>query len=718
MMEIKILGPAEIRDADGNLEHSFLAGPKRLALLSFLILNRPRGMQRRDRVLPLFWPEKGQKSARNALSNLLYHIRKALGDDIIVTRGTEELGVERSKIFCDALEFEKRIEKGELEQAVEVYRSELLDGLHVPNASPGFDQWIEQEREWFLKNYGNALEKLAVKDEKQGNLNEALKWWTLKNEALPFNTPAVKRLIEVLTATGNKSEALRTARQHADLLYRELDIDRQDIIDQLTQNLGRNTGKGSLFEDFPDQAITLNKLDYKTIAILPFEELGKHDDKSNFAGGLHNDLLTRLSGVSSLNVISRTSVLQYRNTSKPIPLIANELGAGTIVEGSIQFKSGRVRLNIQLIGVKQDSHIWAETYDREFTAEHFFDIQSELALKISESLQAELTPDERKRMAEWAPTDDLEAHRLYTYGRRHLDQRTEKGINRALEYFQSAVKQDPEYAMAWAGLADALTLQYDYGYAGKEKTLPRAKEAIDRALNFDPNLAQAHASRGLLFSNRHKGSAAIQNLKQAVELQPGYAEAHNWLSWNYQLLGQPEKALESAQKAVNLNPMSPEAVSNLSASFLYNGLPEKALSEALRVRELQPDWGTPAFYQGLALYELRRYSEAIPVLQNLSTPWAGNGPLTTLALCYIKIGKTKKARKILHELKENGDYFATGLIYTAIENKSSALKYFELIKYWDDWETLSMHYLYKDFLQNLKNEQCFEEVMARFQKSR
>ncbi|REL33342.1 hypothetical protein DYD21_11215 [Rhodohalobacter sp. SW132] len=716
MIELKILGPAELRGEDGNLEHSFLAGPKRLALLTYLILNRPRGMQRRDRILPLLWPEKGQKSARNSLSNLLYHIRNTLGDDILITRGTEELGVDTAKLTCDALEFEKLIEKGTMLKAVELYRSDLLEGLHVPGASPDLDQWLEQERERFRKRYGSALETLAEKDEKRGNLKEAARWWTLKNQAFPYDTRVVKRMIEVHAASENRAEALRIARQHGELLQKELGIDHQETMNELTEGLDKASIKMRHPES--DRDHKTERLDFKSVAIMPFEELGKQEDTSNFAGGLHNDLLTRLSGVSALNIISRTSVLQYRETTKPIPQIAEELGAGTIVEGSIQFRSGRMRLNIQLIDVEKDKHIWAETYDREFTAEHFFDIQSELALKITDSLKARLTPSEKKRVAEWAPTDDLEAHRLYTYGRRQLDQRTGKGMKRAVEYFRSAVEQDPDYALAWVGLADALALQYDYGHADKDKTLPRAEEAINRALELDPNLAEAYASLGLLYSNRHQGSAAIRELKRAVELQPSYAEAHNWLSWNYQLLGQPVKALESAKKAVNLNPLSPEALSNLSISYLYNGYLERALSESLRGIEIQPDWDGQAIHHGMALFNLGRYSEAKAVLQDRNVPWAGNGPLATLALCHKMIGETNEAKKIKKELEDKGDLFATGLIEASLGNEDKALSLFEQIDYWDDWETLSIHHLYTDILGPLKKGPRFKGILKSVNHSR
>lgn len=716
MIELKLLGRAELRGNDGELEHSFLAGPKRLALLAYLVLNQPTGFQRRDRILPLLWPEKGQKSGRNSLSNLLYHIRKALGSDILITRGTEELGIDRSKLYCDALEFEQFIEEDKMLKAAELYRSDLLDGLHVPDASQKFDQWLDQERNRFQKLYGNVLETLAETDEKRGKFKEAARWWLLKTQEFPFDTRVVRRLTDVLASSGNRAEAVRKAEQHAEFLQQELGIDHRETMNELTYVI-ENAIKKTRYQS-ADQLNKLEQRDFKSIAILPFEELGTHEDTSSFAGGLHNDLLTRLSGVLALHVISRTSVLQYLNTSKNIPQIAEELGVGTVVEGSIQFNRGRLRLNIQLIDVKKDKHIWAETFDREFTVKHYFDIQSELALKITDSLKARLSPAERERVVEWAPTDDLEAHRLYTYGRRQLDKRTEMGIKRSAEYFRSAVEQDPDYALAWVGLADALALQYDYGYSANKKLLSEAEKSIENALSIDSNLAEAYASLGLLNSNRHCGVAAIRNLKNAVELQPSYAEAQNWLSWNYQLLGKPVKALESAQKAVNLNPLSPEAVSNLSCSYLYNGYPEKALSEALRNEELQPDWGTPKFYRGLALFELGKFAEAKHILDGISTPWAGNGPETTLALCHIMTNDTDKAEKIQKELEEKGDIFSTGLIHAALGNADRALELFMQVEYWDDWETLAIHHLYTNILDSLKEDSKFKEIRNKVLKSR
>ncbi|TVR19741.1 MAG: hypothetical protein EA391_00180 [Balneolaceae bacterium] len=719
MIDLKVLGPVELRNSEGILEHSFLAGPKRLALLVYLILNRPRGMQRRDRVLPLLWPQKGQKSARNALSNLLYHIRKTLGSDILYTRGTEELKVDTSKMVCDALEFEKFIEEGNMQQAVELYRSDLLGGLHVPNASSEFDQWIEREREIFRKSYGNALEVLAEKDEKQGNLKEAAKWWAMRSESFPYDTRVVKCLVNVLAANGNIAEALRVAGEHADFLERELDIDSQQIMDEIMQDLDNKSGKVNYL--IPDRDDVSGEFDIKTIAILPFEELGKHEETSSFAGGLHNDLLTRLSSVSSLNVISRTSVLQFRNTSKPIPRIAGELGAGTVVEGSIQFRSGRMRLNIQLIDVNKDSHLWAETYDREFTAEHFFDIQSELAGKITGSLRAELTSFERD-LVDKKPTKNLDAYLLYTQGRSHLSQRTEQSILKSHALFREALKKDPEYANAWAGLAESLVLLEWYNYASADEESDPL-DAIQKALKFNPVLGEAYCSLGIYHSYHQNGPDAVQAFEKSIELQPGYSEAYNWLGWIRMILGDAAGGIKPAERAARLDPLSPYTRIFLGVIYLANGLYEEALEESKSARIIRPEFSLSLFVEGLSLYHLGKYSEAEFILnQTLELVVPKGSPVNSevwavLALAKIAQGEKKEANSLLEELKNSKDYFCAGLVESAMGNHDEAFSLFEKVDKFSYITTPMCRYYFPGVLSPVRDDSRYKSLIVQVDNS-
>ena len=717
MIRLSILGPTELRNHDGVFEHSFLSGPKRLALLAFLVLNSSYGFQRRDKILTLLWPEKGQKSARNLLSNMLYHIRHTLGGDSIISRGTEEISINHDVIWCDARDFEEAVDTEKWMRAIELYRGRLLDGLFIPNVSADFEQWLDLERDKFHRMYTESLEHVALLAEKKRNILKAAEWWGKLAEENPFETRFAENLIRVLAVAGKQNEARQKVRDHANILEKEFGADREEMVRKLTEKLDRyqtETADASSNEKLS----VLDKKESASIAVLPFEELGQSAESSNFAKGLHQDLLTRLSGIAGLKVISSTSVLRFNDTQHPISEIVAELGLDFLIEGGLQESGGHMRLHIQVTDTKTGGHALAETYDFELVSSGFFEVQTNLAEKITVALKTKLTPVEKARLTEWTPTESIEAYRLYTMGRWELDQRTEEGMHHSLDYFNQAVELDSDYALAWVGLADALTLLFDYGHESADKTLQKAEEAINRALERDSVLAEAYASLGLLHSNRHEGTKAIHALNKAVELQPSYAEAHNWLSWNYQLLGEAKLALKSARKAVELNPLSPEAVSNLSVSSLYNGLTEEALTEAQRALDLQPKWTTSQFYKGLALYNLERYFEAASVLKNLKVPWAGAGPKATEALCYFASGESEKALGFMDDFLMKGNMFAAGLLCTAMGKTEEGIGYFLKIGYWDDWPTLSIYHLYPEILKPIRKHKHFPEIISKVEKSR
>jgi serine/threonine protein kinase/tetratricopeptide (TPR) repeat protein len=459
--------------------------------------------------------------------------------------------------------------------------------------------------------------------------------------------------------------------------------------------------------DAPGAGTPLQK---RSIAVLPFDTLGL-SEPTPFTLGIHGDILTRLSNVGQLQVISRTSVRQYQNTGKSIREIGRELDAAWVLEGEIQESAELVRVNVRLIDTAADRPVWASVYQRTLTSENLFAIQGEITREIAAALEAQLTPEEENRIGR-APTENIAAYRLYAQGRGWLDQRTEVGMSRAANYFRRAIAEDPDYALAWVGLADALALLHDYGYLKAEQTLPEAADAIRRALDLDPHLAEAYASLGILNSNRHEGSAAIRELNRAVELRPGYAEAHNWLAWVHLLLGHGSEALANARRGVELDPLSPEAVSNLALASLVVGDTDAALREARRAAEIQADYETPIFYLGLALHQMGKYTEAQDVLSGLVVPWAGVGPLATLALIQIAIGENEQARELVQTLEEAGELFAAGLLHAALGDVNLAFEAFGRVGYWDSWPSIAAHLLYPDVLDPLRKDPRFAEVLG------
>lgn len=456
-----------------------------------------------------------------------------------------------------------------------------------------------------------------------------------------------------------------------------------------------------------------------SIAVLPFKPIGA-GMPAPIADGIHHDLLTRLSGLTALKVISSTSVQRYQDTSLSIPEIARELGVAWIVEGSVQQAGEHIQINAQLIDAVDDHHLWARTYREPYSAENFFAIQSQIIDDIARSLETVL--DENPHVEPTAP-ENLEAYSRYVQGRSFLDTRTLPGMQQALVYFRDALERDPDYALAWVGVADVLMLLYDYyDYAPPESVRPEVEKALNQALEIDPELAEAHASMGLYHMSHSNdgplraagldGPQAVRSLKRAVELRPGYAEAHNWLSWVLQLLGYADEALASANTAIELNPLSPETIHNVMSSNMALGHYGRAIREARRFEELGIFDTSPQLYEAVALHHLGRFDEAVALLEDLEVAWAGAGARAALAVAEVARGNSARAETLLDDIEITGDWFAVALVQAALGRHDEALASLERINQWGQWPALVMHFFYPKVLAPLRAEPEFDRIAA------
>lgn len=458
-----------------------------------------------------------------------------------------------------------------------------------------------------------------------------------------------------------------------------------------------------------ESAPAATELDIHAVAVLPFENLSGAREAEPFAAGLHDDLLTELSRVSALTVISRTSVKGYRSVDKTIPEIARELGVGAIIEGGVQQSGNRVRLNVQLIDARADVHLWAERYDRELTAESIFDLQSELAGEIMAALQAELTSEETSRVSRH-PTEDLDAYRLFAIGREFFVDRSEAALHAAAEHFELAAERDPEYADAWAGMANALIMLVDYGHVDERSALVRAESAARRALELAPNLPEAYSALGNLYSARRQGAEALEAHRRAAELAPSYAGAQQWLCWVNLLLGRPQAALEAGRRAVRLAPYDPEGRGNLALALLGVGDLEGARAEAENVLGDHSDFAYALWVKGLALYQMDREGEARDAMLRISEGWAAAWPATARALDLASRGQEARAREII--ARSAPPSFHAGLLHAALGERDAA---FEAIRaaaplHWD--EALYLRYHHAPPLDALRGDARFDELIA------
>ncbi len=453
----------------------------------------------------------------------------------------------------------------------------------------------------------------------------------------------------------------------------------------------------------------------RSIAVLPFENLGE-ETASGFADGVHVDIMTRLAKFSGMEIISKRSVMHYRDSPKTLPEIANELGVKWVLTGEVQRVGDQVRLNARLVDARQDRQVWASSYQKAFSAENFFDIQAEVTQRIAEELKTQLLPSQKDQFRS-LPTRDLEAYRLYVEGRALVKDRSEASMRRSVDYFHRVLDRDSAYALAWVGLAEAWTSLQAYGYGSRDSLLPLAWEAINRALEISPDLPEAFAVKGLVLSDRREGPEAIAALERASELRPNHAETQNKLSWVRPLVGQPRRALDNAQQAVKLDPLSHEAVSNLALTYMFNGQYERGLAEAERVLQIQPDFRTGTFLQALALYQLGRTEGSRQLLRDLRVPWTGKGPEALLALAWLDLGEEGKARELLKNFQQSGDSFEAGLILAALGETDAAFAAFEQIEDWGFWPTQAIRYFFDRSLQDLREDPRYADLIEQVDRS-
>jgi TolB-like protein len=340
-----------------------------------------------------------------------------------------------------------------------------------------------------------------------------------------------------------------------------------------------------------------------SIAVLPFTNMTQDEGNDPFAVGIHDDLLTHLSRIASLRTTSRTSVLQYQDTTKTIPEIGVELGVATILEAGIQRSGNRVRINVQLIDAAADEHIWAEQYDRELTAVNVFEIQSEIAQAIADQLQAALTLDDRDRLDK-VPTRNIAALETYFIGKQLLEDRTIESLQAAIGYFEKVVELDPQFALGWSGLADGYMLLPEYSASvDREMVESRARLAVKAALRIDPDLPEVQATQAWYELRFYDWGEAERMFRKALAVAPDNTNALHWLSHVLAFQGQFEEAISLARRAVAVDPGSNTMRTNLAYILVDARQYDEGLEVAWAMRETAPEYIVQR--RNLFLHELR-----------------------------------------------------------------------------------------------------------------
>jgi serine/threonine protein kinase/tetratricopeptide (TPR) repeat protein len=448
-----------------------------------------------------------------------------------------------------------------------------------------------------------------------------------------------------------------------------------------------------------------------SVAVLPFAHRGR-EDTSVFTEGMHESIVTQLSNVSDLAVKVGPAV---DGDETVLASVADELDVRWMLTGGVDQAGDQLQITARLLDVRTGATDWAETYRPSLTAENLFDVQEAITREIAEALTADVTPGERERMTN-TPTQNLNAYRLYVQGRMSLNRRDQVGLRNAVSYFQQAVDEDPTYALAWGGLADAVNLFPLFGPDDYDCPEINAEQAARRALELNPDLAEGHTALGFLQSIPE----GTRRLRHAVELKPSYAQAHQWLGLKLLVAGNPDAAREHATIAAELAPRNRSAQGFLA----FQHIAERRYQEGIAILgretgsfEDEPDWGVEISSRFLfaALYSMGEWEKAQGLVRNrrgtVERPewvaeWTAKRGLLEAAR-----GDSASARRRARQLRDGPGRLFRGVLHLALGADDRAYEAFQAVETWGYYNVVELRYFYPDVMDAFRETDRYEALL-------
>jgi DNA-binding winged helix-turn-helix (wHTH) protein/tetratricopeptide (TPR) repeat protein len=417
-----------------------------------------------------------------------------------------------------------------------------------------------------------------------------------------------------------------------------------------------------------------------SLAVLPFKPLGPDGDDEYLGLGLADALITRLSNVRQILVRPTSSIFKYAGSRQDPVIAGRELKVDSVVEGSVQVSGDRIRVTVQLVSIADEVSLWAEQLDVKFT--DIFAVEDSISQRVVEALTLKLTGEERTLLSKHH-TENAEAYQVYLRGRYFLNKRTTRCIKKAAEYFQQAIQIDPSYALAYAGLADSLTLLVTWEPLPPLEGFPKAEAAAARALEIDPTLAEAHASMGHLLLHTWHWEDAESAFRNAIDLNPGYASAHQWYSEYLAAMGRFDEAIAEILRAQELDPLSPNQNSDVGWVLYYARRYDEAIDQLRHAVEMDPEFLQSHVFLGQAYTQKAMYEEAIAEFDR-AMELSGKGRLSILLVghAYAVSGRTREALAIIDKLNalSKQRYFSpyrVALIHAGLGDNDQAFDWLE-----------------------------------------
>jgi TolB-like protein/DNA-binding SARP family transcriptional activator len=707
MIELRALGALQLNGPSGRDYDAVVAQPKRLALLLHLAVAHRDGFARRDTLVGLFWPNLDDAHARNALRQALTFLRRALGDDVLVSRGSEEIGVSASSMETDVVLFDRACDAGDFAAALQLYKGDLLDGLFVSDIAPELERWIEDERARLRHRATDAAWKLVARREAEGNLELAAEHAHRGVALSPHDERGLRKLMTLLDRTADHDGAVRAYETFARRLADDLEVDPALETTALMREIRSRIGgppvhtktertplksrplvprhgryaappppEEMLAEQLPPPPSPLRRPAFyalgavviiviiataslrtmqgdsaphpagRSIAVLPFANVSGDQQDAALVDGLSEELIAVLAKIPDLRVIGRTSAFAFKNSNVGARRIADSLGVSNIVEGGVQKAGSRLRVQVRLVDARDGSTRWSEIYDREL--KDIFSVQSDIAGAIARELDLRLGDSTLARIKRGS-TRNIAAYELYVRGNDQALFRTDSGSRAALEYFRQAVALDTNYAAGYAGLArmhKRIAFGDDPDHLSRPDRLALAEKAALKAIALDDSSGEAHESLSYIRRDNYELASAETELKRAVALDPTNARFREGLVQLYAMTQRPAEALEEARRAVELDPLSSTANAEVADALLANDRCDEALAQLDKLKSLQPPLNRAGLIAAECYAQKQMWPEAIAEIQRITV---NGGPRGEALLGYMlgRGGRREEARRIL-----------------------------------------------------------------------
>jgi len=420
-----------------------------------------------------------------------------------------------------------------------------------------------------------------------------------------------------------------------------------------------------------------------SLVVLPFENLSADKDQAYFADGMTDELIAHLAKIRSLRVISRTSSMEYKGTHKTLSQIARDLNVDSVVEGTVLRSGDRVRITAELVQVATDRHLWAETYESQLG--DILTLQSHVASAIVNEIRVKLTPEDQVRLATTRPIS-TQSYENYLKGRYYWNKRSQEGLTKAIDYFQLAIEQDPNYALAYAGLADCYSIigSVIVGTVPALEVAPKARAAALKSLELDNTLAEAQTSLATVrFNYDWDWNAAASGFRRAVELNPSYATAYQRNSLYLMSMGRTSESIAEMNRAHDLDPLSISMNFSLGSRLYMAREYDQAIEQLRNTIDMDPDFVLPHLVLGQAYEQKKMYDQAITELRRAADISQSSPPaIAALARTNAVSGRTAEARKLLDQLMEQSKKryvspFYVAIVYAGLGDTNQALDWFE-----------------------------------------